>query len=95
MFRLSSGTEARKLPGVGEKIAAKVEEILSTGQLAKLERIHEDGAATAINLLTRVSGIGTGISENYAVYGHWYNITLPPMLLLLGLRSHYEMSFIA
>jgi len=57
-YRLTSGDEAKKLPGVGDKIAKKIEEILSTGKLAKLENIQQDEASVAINLLTRVSGIG-------------------------------------
>jgi len=57
-YRLTSGNEAQKLPGVGKKIAQKIDEILSTGKLAKLENIREDEESVAINLLTRVSGIG-------------------------------------
>jgi len=57
-YRLTSGDDAKKLKGVGEKIAKKIDEILSTGKLQKLEKIHEDEESTVINLLTRVSGIG-------------------------------------
>jgi len=57
-FRLTSGDEAKKIPGIGEKIAKKIDEIISTGKLAKLENIRTDDASIAINLLTRVSGIG-------------------------------------
>ena len=51
------------MPGVGEKIAKKIDEIVSTGKLAKLQNIREDEESVAINLLTRVSGIGEGISK--------------------------------
>ncbi|XP_017880225.1 DNA polymerase beta-like [Ceratina calcarata] len=56
--RVKSGEEARKLPGIGEKIAKKIEEFLTTGKLRKLEDINKDDTNVAINLLTRVSGIG-------------------------------------
>ncbi|XP_012145527.1 DNA polymerase beta isoform X2 [Megachile rotundata] len=56
--RVKSGQEARKLPGIGEKIAKKIDEFLSTGKLQKLEDINKDESNVAINLLTRVSGIG-------------------------------------
>ncbi|CAL7952141.1 unnamed protein product [Xylocopa violacea] len=56
--RVKSGQEARKLPGIGEKIAKKIDEFLSTGKLQKLEDINKDDTNNAINLLTRVSGIG-------------------------------------
>lgn len=56
--RIESGNEAKKLNGIGEKISKKIDEFLQTGKLRKLENIHEDEDAQAINLLTRVSGIG-------------------------------------
>lgn len=56
--RVKSGKEARKLPGIGEKIAKKIDEFLETGKLRKLETIKQDENNVAINLLTRVSGIG-------------------------------------
>jgi len=56
--RISSGDEAKKIPGVGEKIAKKLDEIIATGGLAKLEKIRADDSSVAINLLTRVAGIG-------------------------------------
>ncbi|XP_063244396.1 DNA polymerase beta-like isoform X2 [Bacillus rossius redtenbacheri] len=56
--RIKSGEEAKKLNGVGDKIAKKIDEFLQTGKLQKLEKIREDDTSKAINLLTRVSGIG-------------------------------------
>jgi len=56
--RVKDGDEARKFPGVGEKISKKIDEIISTGKLPKLENIRQDDSSVAINLLTRVSGIG-------------------------------------
>ncbi|CAK9831774.1 DNA polymerase beta [Anthophora retusa] len=56
--RVKSGAEAKKLPGIGEKIAKKIDEFLSTGKLQKLEDINKDESNIAIKLLTRVSGIG-------------------------------------
>ena len=56
--RLESGKEAKKLPGVGEKIALKIDEILETGNLKKLDTIRGDDTTLAVNSLTRVAGIG-------------------------------------
>merc|ERR1719431_860628 len=47
-----------KLPGVGAKIALKIDEIIETGKLEKLDKIRKDDSSVAINLLTRVAGIG-------------------------------------
>lgn len=57
-YRLENGKEAKKLPGVGEKIAQKIDEILETGQLKKLDTIRSDDTTAAVNSLTRVAGIG-------------------------------------
>lgn len=37
--RVESGNEAKKLPGIGEKIGKKIDEFLSTGKLSKLEDV--------------------------------------------------------
>ncbi|XP_026570956.1 DNA polymerase beta isoform X2 [Pseudonaja textilis] len=56
--KIKSGSEAKKLDGVGTKIAEKIDEFLSTGKLRKIEKIRQDDTSSSINLLTRVSGIG-------------------------------------
>ena len=43
------------LAGVGAKISLKIDE---TGKLEKLYKIRKDDSSDAINLLTRVAGIG-------------------------------------
>ncbi|XP_018326619.1 DNA polymerase beta [Agrilus planipennis] len=67
--KLQSGEEAKHLKGVGEKIAKKIDEILSTGKLRKLEEIHSDDASNAITLLTRVSGIGPAKARQLVDHG--------------------------
>lgn len=37
--RLTSGEEAKKLDGVGQKIAEKINEFLTTGKLQKLDKV--------------------------------------------------------
>ena len=37
--KIKNGEEARKLQGIGDKIAKKIDEFISTGQLAKLEKV--------------------------------------------------------
>ncbi|KAE8619370.1 hypothetical protein XENTR_v10009737 [Xenopus tropicalis] len=56
--KIKSGTEAKKLDGVGAKIAEKIDEFLATGKLRKLEKIRQDDTSSSINFLTRVTGIG-------------------------------------
>ena len=40
--RIKDGATAKKLDGVGEKIAKKVQEILDTGKLRKLDKYLAD-----------------------------------------------------
>eukprot|EP00095_Tigriopus_kingsejongensis_P001135 snap_masked-scaffold1099_size62903-processed-gene-0.14 protein:Tk01135 transcript:snap_masked-scaffold1099_size62903-processed-gene-0.14-mRNA-1 annotation:"dna polymerase beta-like" len=56
--QIQSGSQAKKIRGVGQKIAEKIDEFLSTGKLKKLEKIRGNDSNVAIGLLTRVSGIG-------------------------------------
>eukprot|EP00842_Homolaphlyctis_polyrhiza_P005644 jgi/Hompol1/6080/HPOL_000611-RA len=42
--RFTSGSEARKLKGIGEKIAAKIDEILATVESGTLKRVQRDRA---------------------------------------------------
>uniref|UniRef100_A0A668RAG7 DNA polymerase n=1 Tax=Oreochromis aureus TaxID=47969 RepID=A0A668RAG7_OREAU len=56
--KIKSGEEAKKLDGVGAKIAEKIDEFLQTGKLRKLEKIRNDDTSSSITFLTRVTGIG-------------------------------------
>ena len=61
--KITSGKEASKLKGVGQKIADKLDEHIKTGRLEKLEKIRADDTNMAINLLARVSGIGPAAAQ--------------------------------
>ena len=39
-YRISSGEEARKLDGIGDKISKKIDEFISTGKLDKLDKVY-------------------------------------------------------
>ncbi|KAK7085318.1 hypothetical protein SK128_010922 [Halocaridina rubra] len=56
--RIKNGDDAKKLKGIGAKIGDKIDEFIKTGKLQKLEKIRADDTSVAINLLTRVTGIG-------------------------------------
>jgi len=67
--RITSGNEAKKLPGIGAAIAKKIDEIITTGKLEKLEKIKADDSTTAIQLLTQVSGIGPAAAKKFLDQG--------------------------
>ncbi|KYR02415.1 DNA polymerase beta [Tieghemostelium lacteum] len=62
---IKSGAEAKKLEGVGAKIAKKIQEILDTGKLKKLQTQKEDKYLTSLNDLTRVHGIGPQLAKKF------------------------------
>ena len=57
LAEIAAAGELRTIPGVGEAIAAKIEEILTTGQLPALEREKEKVPATLLDLL-KIGGVG-------------------------------------
>ncbi|XP_005100296.1 DNA polymerase beta [Aplysia californica] len=67
--RISSGAEAKKLEGVGEKIAKKIDEFLKTGKLEKLVKIRADDTNVAINELTKVTGVGPAAAKKFVDEG--------------------------
>ncbi|GIY25403.1 DNA polymerase beta [Caerostris extrusa] len=67
--RIKSGKEALALKGVGKKIADKLDEIIDTGKLEKVEKIRKDDNAQAINLLTKVTGIGPSAAQKLVAQG--------------------------
>ncbi|CAF1117886.1 unnamed protein product [Rotaria magnacalcarata] len=56
--KIQSITDIKGLEGIGKKIAAKIEQYLSTGKIKKLETNRGDETGAAINQMTRVMGIG-------------------------------------
>lgn len=69
--RIDNGKEARKLPGIGQKIADKLDEMIETGKLKKLDNIRTDDTSIAVNNLTRVAGIGPakgGFQKNWTIF---------------------------
>ncbi|KAK2185306.1 hypothetical protein NP493_240g01043 [Ridgeia piscesae] len=75
--KIKSGAEAKKLAsseyidrdGIGEKIAKKIDEVLATGKLQKLEKIRADDTSVAINELTKVTGIGPANAQKLVAEG--------------------------
>uniref|UniRef100_A0A3B3CF09 DNA polymerase n=1 Tax=Oryzias melastigma TaxID=30732 RepID=A0A3B3CF09_ORYME len=63
--KIRNGEEAKKLEGVGAKIAEKIDEFLQTGKLRKLEKIRNDDTSSSINFLTRVTGIGPAAARKF------------------------------
>ena len=55
---VKSGDEAKLIDGIGLKIGKKIDEILATGRLAKLDKLHANEEVNAIRLFQRITGVG-------------------------------------
>ena len=64
MFSLTFPQEARDLPFVGERLADKVYEIVSSGCLRRLDHIDQDKHRT-INLFMGIHGVGQSTAEQF------------------------------
>lgn len=67
--KLQSGREAKKLEGIGDKTAEKIDEFITSGKLDKLEKIRADDTHVAMSFLTRVTGIGPVAAQKLAQEG--------------------------
>eukprot|EP01129_Flabellula_baltica_P008144 TRINITY_DN3207_c0_g1_i1.p1 TRINITY_DN3207_c0_g1~~TRINITY_DN3207_c0_g1_i1.p1 ORF type:complete len:367 (-),score=76.07 TRINITY_DN3207_c0_g1_i1:9-1109(-) len=56
--KINSGEEAKGLKGIGVKIAKKIQEIIDTGQLQRLDRDMNDEGLVALGIISGISGIG-------------------------------------
>lgn len=59
-YELESGADAAKLPGVGKKIAEKIQEIIDTGKLHQVEELGEDKITKTriLGQLAKIWGVG-------------------------------------
>ncbi|EJP70956.1 DNA polymerase POL4, putative [Beauveria bassiana ARSEF 2860] len=72
--KISSAREALRLPGVGQRLAAKIEEIATTDRLQRLEHAERDdddggGANAALRLFLGVHGVGPALAAQWAAWG--------------------------
>jgi len=66
---ITSGKQVRDFKGVGEKIVAKIDELIETGTIQALEQLESNPMLTAYDELTQIHGVGPAkakkwISEN-------------------------------
>lgn len=66
---ISSYEEALSLPGLGEKMATKVWELLETGKLQKTEEICQTEEAQTLALFNGVWGVGPTTAQQWFSQG--------------------------
>ena len=70
-YQITTGTQARELPRVGEKIAQKIEEFLTTGTLMELEQNNElVRQSEVIRLFTSILGVGFSTAQKWYKKGY-------------------------
>ena len=69
-YEITSGTQAKKLDGIGNGIASRIDEILKTGTLTELtENIVTDEKTQIMNELMTVTGIGESYAKKFTEMG--------------------------
>ncbi|ELR13437.1 DNA polymerase beta, putative [Acanthamoeba castellanii str. Neff] len=74
---ITSGTEAQKLDGIGKKIGLKIDEILATGKLKKLDTLNEDPKTKALNLFQQLKHTFTHHQRIGLKHFHEFNERIP------------------
>lgn len=91
--QLESGTEAMALPGIGNDLATKIQEIIATGTVAELGAVDPE-KERVIALFKTVIGVGPVIAEKWYTLGYRSleeipeSILTPNLIVGIRLREH-------
>jgi DNA polymerase IV len=68
--RISTKAEALKINGIGDRIATKIEEIVTTNNLRRLESTKDDPVDKALQIFTGIYGVGFNRAQQWVNAGH-------------------------
>ncbi|KAJ4855152.1 DNA polymerase beta palm domain-containing protein [Trichoderma breve] len=92
--KITTEEEAYRLPTIGRRLAQKIEEIVTTDKLKRLECAEEDPTDHALQTFLKIYGVGNKIAEQWIAQG-WrtledvkQNVKLTPSQLI-GME-HYD-----
>ncbi|KAM0322890.1 hypothetical protein ACHAQA_009232 [Verticillium albo-atrum] len=68
--KISTAEEAIKLPGVGTRLADKIEEIVTTDRLRRLENAGRDPMDEALQKFIKIYGVGNAQASRWIAQGH-------------------------
>jgi DNA polymerase IV len=66
---ITTAKEAKKLPGIGERLSQKIEEIATTGHLQRLEEAEHDPMTKALETLIKIHGVGPKTAKKWYADG--------------------------
>lgn len=67
--KIKTYNEAKALPGIGERLAEKIWEIVESGELRKLNEVNSEDQIKAINIFAQIWGAGPTTAEMWAQRG--------------------------
>ncbi|PNH42814.1 hypothetical protein VD0004_g4557 [Verticillium dahliae] len=68
--KIATAAEAIRLPGVGARLADKIEEIVTTDRLRRLEHAERDPADETLQRFVRIYGVGNAQASRWIAQGH-------------------------
>lgn len=68
-FKVSSASQLRELNGIGNSVAAKIQEIIDTGGLRRLATMESDERMQVVQQLCKVHGVGAVIANEWYTRG--------------------------
>ncbi|KAL9942891.1 hypothetical protein D7B24_002667 [Verticillium nonalfalfae] len=68
--KISTAAGAIRLPGVGARLADKIEEIVTTDRLRRLEHAERDPADETLQRFVRIYGVGNAQASRWIAQGH-------------------------
>ncbi|KAI3549779.1 hypothetical protein CABS01_14319 [Colletotrichum abscissum] len=67
--KISTAEEAIRLPGVGQRLADKIEEIVTTNRLKRLENAESDPMDEVLQTFLKIYGVGSTQASHYIAQG--------------------------
>ncbi|KAL7935337.1 DNA polymerase [Trichoderma chlorosporum] len=67
--KITTEEEAYRLPSIGRRLAQKIEEIVTTDKLKKLEFAEEDPTDLALQIFLKIYGVGNKVAEQWIAQG--------------------------
>ncbi|ROV90824.1 hypothetical protein VSDG_07981 [Cytospora chrysosperma] len=67
--KITTAKQARELPYIGNRIASKIEEIVNTDRLQRLEYAQNDPKSQSLKLFHGIYGVGTSTADRWIAQG--------------------------
>ncbi|KAK1241465.1 hypothetical protein MKX08_001439 [Trichoderma sp. CBMAI-0020] len=69
MVKITTEEEAYRLPSIGRRLAQKIEEIVTTDKLKRLEYAEEEPTDSALQTFLKIYGVGNKVAQQWIAQG--------------------------